>query len=54
MSDRDDLRPAQSHRALRVECSLDSRTVSIDCEPDQLARLLGELSAFHDQDATRG
>ena len=50
---RDDLRPAEPDPALRVECSLDSLSVSIECPPRHLARLLGELSAFHQQRKAR-
>jgi hypothetical protein len=42
-------RPAESHRTLRFECSLDSRSVSIECQPGQISQLLAGLSTFHDQ-----
>ena len=52
---RDDPRPsgAEPHPTLRVECSLDSPRLSIQCPPELLARLLGELSALHQQREAR-
>ena len=50
--DRDSL-PAEPRPALRVECSLDSPRVTIECPPGQLAQLLGGLSSFHDQREAR-
>ena len=50
---RDDLRPGEPDPILRVECSLDSRHLSIECAPDDLARLLAELSSFHRQRGAR-
>lgn len=44
---------ARPHPVLRVECSLDSPHLSIECSPDRLAQLLGELSAFHQQRQAR-
>lgn len=45
-------RPAKSHPALRIECSLDSPRVTIECPPGQLAELLTYLSTFHRQQGT--
>ena len=52
MEDRDD-RPAKSHPALRIECSVDSPRVAIECPPDQLPELLAGLSTFHTQQGSR-
>ena len=48
-----DIAPEESHRTLRVECSLDSRSVSIECQPGQVSELLAGLSTFHDQRTAR-
>lgn len=50
---RDDANPARPDPVLRVECSLDSRRLCVECPSDQLGRLLGELSAFHQQREAR-
>jgi len=39
--------PEPCGSALRVECSLDSPHVTIECPPGQLGPLLAELSALH-------
>jgi len=46
---RDEIRPGEPDPILRVECSLDSPRLSIECPPDQLAR----LSSFHEQREAR-
>jgi len=48
-----DGRPAGSHPALLVECSLDSPHVTVKCPPDQLPELLAGLSTFHTQQGSR-
>ena len=45
--------PVPANRSLRVELSLESRTVTVDCRPDQFAELLDGLSTFHDQREAR-
>jgi|SRR6056297_25317 len=49
---RGDLHPAGPDPALRVECSLDSPHVTIECPPGRLSELLAGLATFHDQHGT--
>ena len=43
---------SMSEQALRIELSLDSRALTLDCRPGQLVEVLDQLAAFHDHRKT--